>query len=322
MNKKQNKKNNNSSPSNKKIIISNDVKIIKKQEDSHNNVKLISSNNPSKGGIKVVVGNKLLEMEKNGEKILQLQKLIQEQENKIKILNQGVEPYNQEIEKLKLEISQLKNENNILIQKDRKLNLEMDNLKVKINEEIKIKNELIESNKKLQQKIEILNGNLENFKFENKKDQEEYINMCKVKNNFEDRIIQLSDELERTKNKLQTAENVIKQKEKYIQMLVNKKNNSTFYNIRNKEQEKQGEQNINCNSKRYRPQSFGTKNKNILNKNERKNFEIKSNEPNAIIIEQENIIKKLKEKIIHLEKDNAGLLIRLKNNNNIKSIKK
>jgi hypothetical protein len=40
------------------------------------------------------------------------------------------------------------------------------------------------------------------------------------------------------------------------------------------------------------------------------------------IIEQENIIKKLKEKISHLEKDNAGLLIRLKNKNNFSSIKK
>ena len=40
------------------------------------------------------------------------------------------------------------------------------------------------------------------------------------------------------------------------------------------------------------------------------------------IIEQENIIKKLKEKIFHLEKDNAGLLIRLKNKNSFKTIKK
>ena len=153
--------------------------------------------------------------------------------------------------------------------------------------------------------------------------------MCKVKSNFEDRIIKLSDELEKTKIKLQTAENVIKQKEKYIQMLVNKKNNSTFYNIRNKEQEKQNEQNnnnynnSNINSRRYeRPQSFGIKNRNILSKQGGKNYDISNNQSNAIIFEQENIIKKLKEKIVHLEKDNAGLLIRLKNNNNMKSIKK
>ena len=38
------------------------------------------------------------------------------------------------------------------------------------------------------------------------------------------------------------------------------------------------------------------------------------------IIEQDNLIKKLREKISHLEKDNAGLLIRLKNTNNFKSI--
>ena len=40
------------------------------------------------------------------------------------------------------------------------------------------------------------------------------------------------------------------------------------------------------------------------------------------IIEQDNLIKKLREKISHLEKDNAGLLIRLKNANNFKSLKK
>ena len=205
------------------------------------------------------------------------------------------------------------------------MNIEIENLKNKINEEIEIKNELIESNKKLQQKIETLNQQIDNFKYENKKDQEEYNNMCKVKNNFEDRIIQLSDMLEKNKIKLQTAENVIKQKEKYIQMLINKKNNSTFYNNRNKEQEKHDESNNNNsnNTKRYaRPQSFGIKNRNILSRQGGKNFDMGSNESNAVIFEQENIIKKLKEKIVHLEKDNAGLLIRLKNNNNLKSIKK
>ena len=199
----------------------------------------------------------------------------------------------------------------------------MENLKIQNAEEIKIKNELIESNQKLQHKIELLNQQIDDFKYENKKDQEEYNNMCKVKSNFEDKIIYLSEELDKTKIKLQTAENVIKQKEKYIQMLVNKKNNSTFYNIRNKEQEKQVEQNNNSNSKRnIRPQSFGIKNRNILSRQNGKNFEMGSNKSsNAIIFEQEIIIKKLKEKIAYLEKDNAGLLIRLKNNN-LKSIKK
>ena len=53
-----------------------------------------------------------------------------------------------------------------------------------------------------------------------------------------------------------------------------------------------------------------------------KNLDINSNNTNMYIIEQDNLIKKLREKISHLEKDNAGLLIRLKNVNNFKSIKK
>ena len=264
-------------------------------------------------------------MEKNEQRVQELQKIIQKQENTIKILNQGVAPYNLEIENLKLKITELQNENNILKERDQNINLEIDSLKNRINEESIIKNELIESNKKLQQKIEMLNQELDNIKYENKRDQEEYTNMCRVKSNFEDRIIQLSEELEKNRIKLQTAENVIKQKEKYIQMLINRKNNSTFYNHNNKEQENK-EQNINNNgnnSKRYaRPQSFGIKNRNILTKQGGKNYDIGLNENNAVIIEQDNIIKKLKEKIAHLEKDNAGLLIRLKNNNNLKMIKK
>ena len=92
-----------------------------------------------------------------------------------------------------------------------------------MNEEIKIKNELIESNKKLQEKIELLNHQLNSFKLEYKKDQEEYNNMCKVKSNFEDRTIQLTEELQKNQNKLQILENALKQKDKYIQMLINKK---------------------------------------------------------------------------------------------------
>jgi len=318
MNKSHNKQNN----KNKTNI---DSKVNKNQENTQKIAKVNPINIQSGSGVKLTVGNKLLEMEKNEQRVLELQKIIQKQENTIKILNQGVEPYNLEIENLKLKIAELQKENNILKERDQNINLEIDKLKNRINEESIIKNELIESNKKLQQKIEMLNQELDNIKFENKRDQEEYTNMCRVKSSFEDRIIQLSDELEKNRIKLQTAENVIKQKEKYIQMLINRKNNTTFYNNKNKEQENK-EQNINNNgnnSKRYaRPQSFGIKNRNILTKHGGKNYDIGLNENNAVIIEQDNIIKKLKEKIAHLEKDNAGLLIRLKNNNNLKTIKK
>jgi len=318
MNKSHNKQNN----KNKTNI---DSKVNKNQENTQKIAKVNPINIQSGSGVKLTVGNKLLEMEKNEQRVLELQKIIQKQENTIKILNQGVEPYNLEIENLKLKIAELQKENNILKEREQNINLEIDKLKNRINEESIIKNELIESNKKLQQKIEMLNQELDNIKFENKRDQEEYTNMCRVKSSFEDRIIQLSDELEKNRIKLQTAENVIKQKEKYIQMLINRKNNTTFYNNKNKEQENK-EQNINNNgnnSKRYaRPQSFGIKNRNILTKHGGKNYDIGLNENNAVIIEQDNIIKKLKEKIAHLEKDNAGLLIRLKNNNNLKTIKK
>ena len=296
--------------------ISNKKSENKKQdkESNNNNVEINQ-------GVKLTVGNKLLEMEKSHEKVLELEKIIELQNNKIKILNQGVEPYNIQIQNLNMKLTELSKENNLLKQKDLNKDEEISNLKNQLNEENKIKNELIESNKKLQEKIELLNHQLDSFKFDSKKEQEEYNNMCKVKSNFEDKTIQLTEELQKAQTKLQIAENALKQKDKYIQMLINKKNNNIIYNHK-KEQEKNDEINESNKNKKYiRPQSSGIKNKNILQKSN-KNFDINSNDKNMYIMEQDNLIKKLREKISHLEKDNAGLLIRLKNTNNFKSLKK
>ena len=295
--------------------ISNKKSENKKQdkESNNNNVEINQ-------GVKLTVGNKLLEMEKSHEKVLELEKIIKLQNNKIKILNQGVEPYNIQIQNLNMKLNELSKENNLLKQKDLNKGEEISNLKNQLSEENKIKNELIESNKKLQEKIELLNHQLDSFKFDSKKEQEEYNNMCKVKSNFEDKTIQLTEELQKTQTKLQIAENALKQKDKYIQMLINKKNNNIIYNHK-KEQEKNDEINESNKNKKYiRPQSSGIKNKNILQKSN-KNFDINSNDKNMYIMEQDNLIKKLREKISHLEKDNAGLLIRLKNANNFKSLK-
>ena len=311
INLKSNKNNNN------KIINKSNKKIEnKKQENEVNDI-----NKEINQGVKLTVGNKLLEMEKSQQKVLELEKIIESQNAKIKILNQGVEPYNIQIQNLNNKIAELLNENNNLKQNDLRKNEEIERLKNQLNDESKIKNELIESNKKLQEKIELLNHQIDSIKFDSKKEQEEYNNMCKVKSSFEDRIILLTEELQKTQTKLQIAENALKQKDKYIQMLINKKNNNIIYNHK-KEQEKNDEINETYKNKKYtRPQSSGIKNRNILQKTGR-NLDINSNDRNMYIIEQDNLIKKLREKISHLEKDNAGLLIRLKNVNNFKSIKK
>ena len=294
----------------------------KNDEDKRKNKEINSINIEKNIGVKLTVGNKLLEMEQSHQKVLELQKIIESQENKIKILNQGVEPYNIQIKELNIKLYQIEEDNKKLKEKEMNYIQEIENLKNQMDEEVKIKNELIESNKKLQEKIELLNHQLNSFKLEYKKDQEEYNNMCKVKSNFEDRTIQLTEELQKIQNKLQILENALKQKDKYIQMLINKKNNNIYYNMK-KEQEKNDQITAenSKNNKYIRPQSSGIKNKNIFQKLG-KNLEINSNEKNKYIIEQDNLIKKLKEKISHLEKDNAGLLIRLKNKNNMSSIKK
>ena len=81
---------------------------------------------------------------------------------------------------MNIKLSQIEEENNKLKEKERNYINELENLKNKMDEEIKIKNGLIESNKKLQEKIELLNHQLNSFKLEYKKDQEEYNNMYKV----------------------------------------------------------------------------------------------------------------------------------------------
>ena len=226
INLKSNKNNNN------KIINKSNKKIEnKKQENEVNDI-----NKEINQGVKLTVGNKLLEMEKSQQKVLELEKIIESQNAKIKILNQGVEPYNIQIQNLNNKIAELMNENNNLkqndlrkneeierLKNDLRKNEEIERLKNQLNDESKIKNELIESNKKLQEKIELLNHQIESIKFNNKKEQEEYNSMCKVKNNFEDRTIQLTEELQKIQTKLQIAENALKQKDKYIQMLINKK---------------------------------------------------------------------------------------------------
>ena len=206
---------------NNKIVNKSNKKLENLKQDQETN----NSNVEINQGVKLTVGNKLLEMEKSHQKVLELEKIIESQNEKMKILNQGVEPYNIQIQNLNNKITEIMNENNILKQKDLNKNEEIEGLKNQLNEEIKIKNELIESNKKLQEKIELLNHQLDSFKFDSKKEQEEYNNMCKVKSNFEDRTIQLTEELQKIQTKLQIAENALKQKDKYIQMLINKKNN-------------------------------------------------------------------------------------------------
>ena len=47
--------------------------------------------------------------------------------------------------------------------------------------------------------VALLNERLDSFKFESKKEQEEYKNMCKVKSNFEDKTIQLTEDLQKIK---------------------------------------------------------------------------------------------------------------------------
>ena len=101
----------------------------KNNEDKKKNKEINSINIEKNIGVKITVGNNLLEREQSQQKLLELEKIIESQENKIKILNQGVEPYNIKIQELNIKLSQKEEENNKLKEKEKNYIQEIENLK-------------------------------------------------------------------------------------------------------------------------------------------------------------------------------------------------
>ena len=153
-----------------------------------------------------------------------------------------------------------------------------------------MKEDLIEANKKLQRQIEILNNKIMDMEKHIINQNEEYKGMEKVKGNYEEKIISLTNSIDKLKSKLNSCENIIRQKERYIQML------------NNQETEKLKNNSLNNNTK------FNSNNKiiNRPNSTSKINYE-------RLIIDKDNTIKKLENKVRQLEKDNNNLIIRVRN---------
>ena len=191
---------------------------------------------------------------------------------------------------LKNEVHRLTKENQVL-----KVNYQNEiNIKEKVNRDLiyenKMKEDLIEANKKLQREIEILNNKIMDMEKHIINQNEEYKGMEKVKGNYEEKIISLTNSIDKLKSKLNSCENIIRQKERYIQML------------NNQETEKLKNNSLNNNTK------FNSNNKiiNRPNSTSKINYE-------RLIIDKDNTIKKLENKVRQLEKDNNNLIIRVRN---------
>ena len=228
--------------------------------------------------------------EQNLKKITELEEIIKNQNFELQKLKSLTNPFQKEIVSLKNEIDRLTKENQVL-----KGNYQNEiNIKEKVNRDLiyenKMKEDLIEANKKLQRQIEILNNKIMDMEKHIINQNEEYKGMEKVKGNYEEKIISLTNSIDKLKSKLNSCENIIRQKERYIQML------------NNQETEKLKNNSLNNNTK------FNSNNKiiNRPNSTSKINYE-------RLIIDKDNTIKKLENKVRQLEKDNNNLIIRVRN---------
>ena len=182
----------------------------------------------SRPSVQVSIGKKLAHLEENEQKIFDLQNIIKSQAEEINRLKLGAGPFIKEINGLKRMNEKLTKDNKLLSEKLQTFEEIRDRINAKNIEESQAKFELMDGNKKLQQKVEILTKQLENMRFEVSKQKEEYNNMCRVKESYESEIINLTDALQKCEVKLKSSEDVIRKKEKYIQMLIG---NSSNYEI-------------------------------------------------------------------------------------------
>ena len=242
--------------------------------------------------VQVTVGKAFKIINQNNDfnlnRILKLENVIKEQKNEIDKLKLDLNPYIKEINLLKNELEKTKNENLNLKKVINDIDLLKSKLEQKLFDEEKLKENLIQSNKKLQQQIELLTNKIfemqNNLKFQN----EEYFNLEKVKGRYEDQIIELTNKLDSLKLKYNTSENIINQKEKYIQMLINQNNNKSNKLKEFKENNKISNENF-------------KKSKTYININSLDDKE------------KDNIIKNYELKIKKLERDNNNLIVRLRN---------
>lgn len=246
-----------------------------------------------------------------------------EEANKIALLERNMIEKDKEVSSLKGVIADLKctikkmDEDHNAISKQRGILAEelkaITNQNQKITDNMisssKYTNDLIESNQKLQLEIEKLNLLISSKNKAENKINEEYNHMTKVKNGFEDKIIALSYKIEDLSAKVVSYEQMIKQKDKYIQMLVNNKRNNTNTNLT-----VHLHHDNNNTSNRLQQVAEPSYHKDTAT-----NLQTDPIIINNIILlkdkltEKESTINHLNEQIKALKKDNGNLIIRLKN---------
>lgn len=255
--------------------------------------------------VKVTLGRNLLKerREENEQKLRRMEFLLEEKEKEINELKSEIKQYKTEINNKQNDVLEAFQEKEKLMIQIQGLINEQFKLKQTIQNNIQINRDLYDSNKKLQKEIEILNSQLDRNENDMQKQKIEYDDMEKIKSDFENRIIALTKINETQQNKIQSFENIIKQKDKYIQMLVLKKKNSDNRPFTTTTPNTSG-----TNSKKFKnnEQKFQISNSNTHTSIA--NMKLQINEKNKQILDLEEKIKKI-------QNDNNNLVIRLRNMN-------
>jgi chromosome segregation ATPase len=247
---------------------------------------------------------------------------LEEAKSKISLLSISLKDKDETIKNLQYIISTLqtentalKSENGVLSSKNLEFltELEISNKQIKnLQNEIsgieKVKNEFMAANRILRVELENLNLRNDENILKNKKFIHEYEETEKVKNKFEDNFIYASEVNENLIEKIKVYEQVLKQKEKYINILIKKKDVSLNSNDK-------GSKELNTINS-----NFETLNEEIKMKNSKFNqTKINTKCQQKKISDLEDIIKQKDNDIKKLENEKINLVTRLRNSINNKN---
>jgi len=187
--------------------------------------------------VKITLGNKLHKTQ-----------LLQEELNaRLNELTNNLTNANEENNKLRTEIECLQSEKIQLIKKNSSLSEYVSSLKTVIQNEkiskesiqeehsnlINQHEDLINTNKKLKIEIEKLNNDINSEKTKVKNCSKEIVEIYKVKDLFEIKVIELTELNEKLNENIKIYESVLKQKEKYIEILIRKNSDRNNLHINN-----------------------------------------------------------------------------------------
>jgi chromosome segregation ATPase len=183
--------------------------------------------------VKVNLGNKINNYEnliqETNSRILELTHLIVEKDKEILKIKAENELLNKNFLKMNAAFKDTQNENKELKIEIKSINEELQNMEIKFDELVINNKEGSNANNILKDEIEVLTNIINEKKVIEYNYKVEVIEGEKIRAGFENKIIELTKINEELMGKVYSFENIIKQKEKYINMMLKTREVSTTY---------------------------------------------------------------------------------------------